>query len=427
MPGQRNETSLGAGGRDFRPTAWTEVLAARDADTTEARLAWDQLVGVYWKPVYFGLAKMAAGAPGAAGVKPEGHATVSGQVMGTPHYMAPEQVENMARVDHRADIYSLGVVFYEMLTGELPLGRFPAPSQRVQVDVRFDEVVLKALEKEPEKRYQRASCMSQDLTRIATGAVLAGPPARASQGKVADSAGKPDPESSPAWLRVLSLVLLAIDIVGMAVLCSAIISSKNAFKQMFSDMNIGTLPALPSVLVAMPNLGYVLAFGSAALILAIKELAIRRRAVSLGLNALALVLGTGFFFVYLSALFVPMNTLMSRLSADEVERPAANQGGISWGQPANGLQAGLAVKQARLEAGRTLSDVAVHLKNAGAPDRSLRPSGLPPGKYRLTGIYCGDAARTGVWQGAVATGPVEIEIVEPARAGQPAPPRAPAK
>jgi uncharacterized membrane protein/predicted Ser/Thr protein kinase len=78
-------------------------------------------------------------------------------VVGTPHYMAPEQMEKPLTVDHRADIYSLGVVFYEMLTGELPLGKFAPPSRKVQVDVRLDDVVLHALEKEPSLRYQQAS------------------------------------------------------------------------------------------------------------------------------------------------------------------------------------------------------------------------------------------------------------------------------
>ena len=101
--------------------------------------------------------------------------TLAGQSMGTPQYMAPEQQQHTGRVDHRADIYSLGVVFYEMLTGELPLGRFPNPSQRVKVDVTLDEVVLKTLEHDPNQRYQRASEIKQALTVPAAAATVAVP------------------------------------------------------------------------------------------------------------------------------------------------------------------------------------------------------------------------------------------------------------
>jgi tRNA A-37 threonylcarbamoyl transferase component Bud32 len=105
----------------------------------------------------FGLAKLLG--------KTEAEATLTGQyqVMGTLRYMAPEQMEGSHDVDHRADIFSLGVVFYEMLTGELPVGRFAPPSKKVQVDVRLDEVVLRALEREPEQRWQHVSEMNTQL------------------------------------------------------------------------------------------------------------------------------------------------------------------------------------------------------------------------------------------------------------------------
>lgn len=75
--------------------------------------------------------------------------------IGTPDYVAPEQVNGTA--DHRADIYSLGVVLYEMLTGERPKDKLEAPSKRVQVDIRIDEIVLRALEKTPELRFATAA------------------------------------------------------------------------------------------------------------------------------------------------------------------------------------------------------------------------------------------------------------------------------
>ena len=80
--------------------------------------------------------------------------TQSGAKLGTAPYMAPEQIEQPASVDHRADIYSLGVVFYEMLTGELPLGRFAAPSTLSSVGGNIDEIVFRALEKERTRRQQ---------------------------------------------------------------------------------------------------------------------------------------------------------------------------------------------------------------------------------------------------------------------------------
>lgn len=92
--------------------------------------------------------------------------TGSGLAVGTPHYMAPEQLERPREVDQRADIYSLGVVFYEMLTGELPIGRFAPPSEKSAADPRVDPIVLRALEKERERRYRSAGEVKTSLERI---------------------------------------------------------------------------------------------------------------------------------------------------------------------------------------------------------------------------------------------------------------------
>jgi tRNA A-37 threonylcarbamoyl transferase component Bud32 len=148
----------------------------------------------------FGIAKIVGGRDALPRVQadqqvgptdPSGKSTglTQDQVLGTPNYMAPEQVEKPQLVDHRADIYSLGVVFYEMLTGELPLGKFQPPSKKVQVDVRLDEVVLHALEKEPERRYQHASEVKSDVETIATTPSPGSSPARR------DEAAPPESQS----------------------------------------------------------------------------------------------------------------------------------------------------------------------------------------------------------------------------------------
>lgn len=94
--------------------------------------------------------------------------TRSGARLGTPHYMAPEQIEQPSLVDHRADIYSLGVVFYELLTGELPLGRFSAPSVKALIDARVDEIVMRALAKERELRQQTAGEVGSQVEGLGT-------------------------------------------------------------------------------------------------------------------------------------------------------------------------------------------------------------------------------------------------------------------
>jgi serine/threonine protein kinase len=116
----------------------------------------------------FGIAKMLGTTNGGGNAgDPAAPENVTQNVVGTPSYSAPEQKTDPQHVDSRADIYSLGVVFYEMLTGELPGKRLEPPSKKVQIDVRLDEVVLRALERKPELRYQQVSEVKTMVETIA--------------------------------------------------------------------------------------------------------------------------------------------------------------------------------------------------------------------------------------------------------------------
>jgi len=121
--------------------------------------------------------------------------TASGLTIGTPHYMAPEQLEHPQDVDQRADIYSLGVVFYEMLTGELPLGRFAPPSKKTPMDPRVDEVVLRALEKERDRRQRNVTEVKLGVEQI-TGTPASSPAAPAPKTSLCYV-------STPEYLRTL--------------------------------------------------------------------------------------------------------------------------------------------------------------------------------------------------------------------------------
>lgn len=158
----------------------------------------------------FGIAKMlgVGGDAAAVGAAPRGNATQT--AVGTPGYSAPEQLASPQRVDNRADIYSLGVVFYELLTGELPGKPIEPPSRKVHIDARLDEVVLRALEKEPERRYQHASQVKTDVETIAGTPPGAGP-ASASPSLPVQAAKPPDS------IKVFAVLNIILGVMG--VLC----------------------------------------------------------------------------------------------------------------------------------------------------------------------------------------------------------------
>jgi hypothetical protein len=92
--------------------------------------------------------------------------TQTGAGMGTPDYAAPEQFDPHGNVDHRADIYALGVMIYQMVTGQLPRGAWKPPSEKADVDAHWDKIVSHALQTDPSDRYTNVSEIKTDISSI---------------------------------------------------------------------------------------------------------------------------------------------------------------------------------------------------------------------------------------------------------------------
>jgi serine/threonine protein kinase len=109
----------------------------------------------------FGLAR-------AQGLAEKSALSTSNMTFGTPDYVAPEALTIGMAVDARADLYSLGVMLYNMLTGEVPRGVFRLPSEKLGTDLRFDAIIRKAMECSPADRYQNAAEMQRDFQAMLT-------------------------------------------------------------------------------------------------------------------------------------------------------------------------------------------------------------------------------------------------------------------
>lgn len=98
---------------------------------------------------------------------PDGEMTSSDVIMGTLAYMSPEQKVSSTNVDQTTDIYAIGIILYEILTGKKPLGRFKMPSElNPKINPAFDDIIMKCLAQEPAERYQTAVDLKNGILNV---------------------------------------------------------------------------------------------------------------------------------------------------------------------------------------------------------------------------------------------------------------------
>ena len=186
--------------------------------------------------------------------------TMTGMVLGTPDYMAPEQKKGI-RVDHRADIYSLGVMLYEMLCGEIPAGIFDPPSLRVAVDERIDQVVIRAMQQEPDRRYASSGEMKTAVENIrntplpqklASAAATVAPAAQSGPGMIAPPPGTvPNPaQTGSAPVAKSGAPIGTLIAAGCAVIAVGVVLWKE-FHPTAAAVN--PVPPAPKIAAATPE------------------------------------------------------------------------------------------------------------------------------------------------------------------------------
>ncbi len=137
--------------------------------------------------------------------------TQTNMIMGTPEYAAPEQIDAHREVDHRADIYALGVMIYQMLMGQLPRGAWQPPSSRPGVDPRLDGVVVRAMMPDRNQRFQSMTELRRAL-EAATAAPAAGEAVTRPATTSASPASRPLSHAVPRRVLLLEDDLMVRDI-----------------------------------------------------------------------------------------------------------------------------------------------------------------------------------------------------------------------